>query len=433
MSEPRTSRTTSAYLRNVVQQMRSRWNRRVLGEVSERIWIPVEHDRFPKVGDDNDHLALLFHDETNPEYPECVRAALRYMEAFYNTPSSSGDMEDVRRGFWALARLVDSVRCGGYNDETNVDKTRDTTSAETGRETVTSVNEVPAKTNLETRQQQPKRIRSFGMHDVFAAIEKNDIDKIMAIRDTQFDLLLGSSGAEDLRAHPHTPLGYAVSLGEKHQRVCVFLVGAFSRYVNHMPVERPLDEEELNTLRKVRANLKLAMDHSLYTGETTLVASYLQVLVMSEGLTWLEHAVKSVRCELDAWLSGKLHADGVVPQPLVVAHDAIESFLTSHMRVRRQEERVVVAAVDDYVANAASDLVLLALWSLLPGHDQLPLHAFARDERCTVLFCEQVKEHSVPAQKASRIAERIVDAWHDGLHTQSAAERWVILERIFRA
>ena len=185
------------------------------------------------------------------------------MEAFYNTPSSSGDMEDVRRGFWALARLVDSVRCGGYNDETNVDKTRDTTSAETGRETVTSVNEVPAKTNLETRQQQPKRIRSFGMHDVFAAIEKNDIDKIMAIRDTQFDLLLGSSGAEDLRAHPHTPLGYAVSLGEKHQRVCVFLVGAFSRYVNHMPVERPLDEEELNTLRKVRANLKLAMDLSL--------------------------------------------------------------------------------------------------------------------------------------------------------------------------
>ena len=90
MSEPRTSRTTSAYLRNVVQQMRSRWNRRVLGEVSERIWIPVEHDRFPKVGDDNDHLALLFHDETNPEYPECVRAALRYMEAFYNTTSSSG-------------------------------------------------------------------------------------------------------------------------------------------------------------------------------------------------------------------------------------------------------------------------------------------------------------------------------------------------------
>ena len=156
------------------------------------------------------------------------------------------------------------------------------------------------------------------------------------------------------------------------------------------------------------------------------------MLVMSEGLPWLEHAVKSVRCELDTWLSAKLHADGVVPQPLVVAHDAIESFLTSHMRVRRQEERVVVAAVDDYVANAASDLVLLALWSLLPRHDQLPLHAFARDERCTVLFCEQVKEHSVPAQKASRIAERIVDAWHDGLHTQSAAERWAILERIFR-
>lgn len=410
----RTSRTTSSYLRNVVQSMRSRWREREMKNAP--VNVPSAFVFFPVVSDDT--LQTLFCDQAHPTFPKCVRAALQFMEEGYKDDKKYP--EDVRRGFWALAQLVNHVHSDAPNQNTGrPTNEQEEISEDAANSPRASVSSLISKGN-----------HTFEMHDLFAAIDKNDIDKIMAIRESHFDLLLGSSDEPGTGAR--TPLDYAISFGPSHERSCLFLVGAFSRYVNHLPDDKPLTQMEKDTLRKVRSNLKLAMDHSLYTGDTSLVASYLQVLVMSEGFGWQEHAIKSVRYELEAWLNNRLHVGGIVPQPLSVAHDAIESFLTSHMRLRRQSERAIVAAVDDYIANASGDLVLLALWSLLPTHDKLPLYAFARDDRCTVLFCEEVGRQVDASSKASRTAERIVDALYEGVRSHSAAERWGILQRIIK-
>ena len=103
----------------------------------------------------------------------------------------------------------------------------------------------------------------------------------MAIRDANFALLLGGDDAR-------TPLEYAISLGPEYERVSLFLAGALSRFVNNLPNEmQNADPATLAVLRKVRANLKLAIDHSLGREQTSLVASYIQILVMAEGQQWV--------------------------------------------------------------------------------------------------------------------------------------------------
>lgn len=281
------------------------------------------------------------------------------------------------------------------------------------------------------------RRRTFAPHDVFAAIERNDVDRIMAIRDAHFELLLGVEQNEAGGQSSRTPLEYAINLGPKYHRVCLFLVGALSRYVNHIPDDHPPSDTQMVVLRKVRTNLKLAIDQSLLRNDTELIASYLQVLVMAEGTAWLSRSVKNVALEVEARAFQTLQEGGVVPQPIQTAQNTVSLFLTSHMRMRRQTEQVVVAAVDDYVANATGDLVLLALWSrLAPTPEDVPLYAFARDDRCTSLFLEFISAQraappSGPAAKLWRLAERIETALQGGLHTPTAAERLTLLSKIF--
>jgi len=340
--------------------------------------------------------------------------------------------ESQRRGAWAIVELLRRVAGPPQRDNTH----------EEGADT--SVDEdadyLAGMSDSSSRQPSTARRRLFAPHDVFAAIEKNDVDRIMAIRDTHFELLLGADqNGSACQNSIRTPLEYAISLGPKYHRVCLFLVGALSRYVNHIPDDQPLSETQLMVLRKVRANLKLAIDQSLLRDDTSLVASYLQVLVMAEGTAWLSKSVKNVAYEVEAWAARKLQEGGVVPQPIQTAHDAISLFLTSHLRMRRQKERVVVAAVDDYVANATGDLVLLALWTrLAPVPSEVPLYAFARDDRCSTMFLEFVSSQrgmppSGPAAKLWRLAERIETAFQSGLHTPTSAERLIILSQILHS
>lgn len=418
INEPRTGRSMSAYLRSVMQSVRN--PRKEQDLYKKVVSIPSAFVPFPSLSDAT--LRAVFRDEASPEFPSCVRAALQTLEENYKDRSSYTD--EVRRGFWALAQLVNFV-----HEEPSKCAMQDKGA---------SINlEVCDHEGCPTPQKSfplplSKKRLPFELHDVFSAIEKNDVDKIMAIRDARFELLLGSK-ADEPGSRACTPLEYAISLGPKHERVCLFIVGALSRYVNNLPEDKPLDSTQKEMLRKVRSNLKLAMDQSLFQDDTSLVASYLQVLVMSEGVAWLEHAIKTVKYELQAWLNGPQRRGGIEAQPLSVAHDSIEVFLTMHMRTRRKKERVVVAAVDDYVANASSDLVLLALWSLLLEHNELPLYAFARDDRCTALFCDEVSRKAPSSSlKAERVAMSIVEALHGGLHSHTSKERWVILQRIIK-
>lgn len=331
---------------------------------------------------------------------------------------------DVNRGYWALAQLLTQV------------KVVQNTPAAQASDTALLAEESQTMTHSASRVGMPHR--PFEMHDVYAAIERKDVEKIMLIRDSAFELLLGVEEGVSWSGKSHTPLDYAISLGPAYNRVCLFLVGAMSRYVNHLPDDEPPSPAQIEILRRVRANLKLGIDHSLFKEETSLVSSYLQVLVMSEGMEWLRHTVHNVEYELEAWAGHELPPDGVIPDPLRVAQDAIASFLTLHLRLRRETERVVVASVDDYVANATGDLILLALWSKIPHEEDLPLHAFARDDRCTELFCEMVVGTSLPKQPAGRTAklwrtaQHIVDRLDEGMHRRNAKERLSLLSSILK-
>ena len=416
-SEPCTGRSIPAYLRGVIQSIRPAQKEKDLRE--KVVSIPSAFVPFPALSDAT--LRAVFRDEASPEFPTCVRAALRTLEENYKDSSSYSN--EARRGFWALAQLVKYV-----HEEPSQ-------RAIQNKGAGMNLDEMDHEA-LSTPQKSPSLLSrkklSFELHDVFSAIDKNDVDKIMAIRDARFELLLGSK-ADEPGTRACTPLEYAIGLGPKHERICLFIVGALSRYVNHLPEDKPLDSTQKDMLRKVRSNLKLAMDQSLFKDDTSLVASYLQVLVMSEGNAWLEHAIKTVRYELKTWLTGPQRHGGIEAQPLSVAHESIENFLTTHMRIRRKKEHVVVAAVDDYVANASSDLLLLALWSLLPEHDELPLYAFARDDRCTALFCDEVSRKAPSSSlRVARVAMSIVEALHGGLHSHTSRERWSILQRIIK-
>lgn len=333
--------------------------------------------------------------------------------------------DDKHRGYWALAELLRRIEVR--------DTTKDVPDMDIG-----SV-DVPAR-GAPRQPLTPRRSRPYEMHDVYAAIERRDIDTIMAIRTAQFDLLLGMDESAGNRVPARSPLEYAVSLGPKYQQVALFLVGAFSRFVNQLPDTGVPDVATQETLRKLRANLKLAIDSSVLRDETSLVASYIQVLVMSEGTPWLLHTVHNVVHELYGWAGGTRVATGVVPQPINVARDAISAFLTANLRTRRRNEQYIVAAVEDYTANATGDLVLLALWTALPGADELPYFAFARDERVSAAFCEQVSAvgrsdapaASPRAARLWRAAEQIVEMFSSGVRSRTAAERLAVLERVLR-
>jgi len=102
-------------------------------------------------------------------------------------------------------------------------------------------------------------------------------------------------------------------------------------------------------LKALRVNLKLAIDNGVSSGPD-LIASFFQTLVMSEGERWVWKTVESVTLALRS-----MPSEG---QPVTSAETAVRSFAT-----RELGKADLIATLEDYIANATADLLMLAAWS----------------------------------------------------------------------
>ncbi|KAG7449270.1 uncharacterized protein BT62DRAFT_945391 [Guyanagaster necrorhizus] len=212
--------------------------------------------------------------------------------------------------------------------------------------------------------------------EVFRAVERKDIMYLMEIRDRAFHLLLRKSGDA-------TPLLHAMRIGQSHKDVAIILLGAFSRWVNHLD-EADIQKPKTKALLKaLRTNLKLAIDYGLAQSQSDLTASFLQTLIMSEGDKWVWAQVSNVSLALKAGTTG---------EPVKAASSAVRKFATKELG-----KAALIASLEDYVANATVDLLMMAAWSssldTIPG-EQIPTYFFARDDRVFKCFTEQLDEHA---------------------------------------
>ncbi|KAI6034219.1 hypothetical protein BKA83DRAFT_4186706 [Pisolithus microcarpus] len=196
--------------------------------------------------------------------------------------------------------------------------------------------------------------------EIFRAIERKDIMFLMEVRDHAFQLLLRKTGDA-------TPLLHAMRIGQSHRDVAILLLGAFSRWINH------LEDSEMQ-LPKTRIILKALQRSSL--------PSFLQTLVMSEGDKWVRAQIHTVSIALRSGSAGK---------PVSTAEAAVRKFAT-----RELSRADAIAALEDYIANATVDLLLLSTWSMaldsITG-EPIPLYYFARDDRVFRAFADRLELH----------------------------------------
>ncbi|WVR08454.1 hypothetical protein IAU60_005509 [Kwoniella sp. DSM 27419] len=250
-------------------------------------------------------------------------------------------------------------------------------------------------------------------YELYRAIDKHDIEFLMRVRDHAFHLLLQKNGAE-------FPIVYASRLGDQWRDVVILLVGALSRYVNHLDPEDFDKPETKNTLKSLRANLKLAIDHTLLhlpPGQTPLLlSSYLQVLIMSEGDSFLHKSMQSVSLLLRSWDPASVPAipgsstttasDRV--RPVAEAEDIVRRFCTKELRGVKGG----VGDVEDYVSNAVLDLLIMSAWSIAAtqlGVEYLPTHTFARDLRTWTMLDEAMGTHSSQMTKVNPRIRKLLD------------------------
>nr|ODN90075.1 hypothetical protein L203_01995 [Cryptococcus depauperatus CBS 7841] len=234
-------------------------------------------------------------------------------------------------------------------------------------------------------------------YELYRAIDRKDIDFIMRVRDHSFKLLTQKNGTD-------FPIVYAARLGTGWRDVVVLLVGALSRYVNHLEQEDFEQTETKGILKALRRSslfLKLAIDHSLHSTSPQLLSSYLQVLIMSEGDSFLHKATYDLSLQLR----------DPAGRPVFAAKEMVRRFCTRELRGVKGG----VGEVEDYVANAALDLVIMAVWSLAAGQvnlDPLPAstHTFARDLQTWRAFQEACsdRENSVKLGKTAPRVRRML-------------------------
>ncbi|KAF8897453.1 hypothetical protein BD779DRAFT_1490939 [Infundibulicybe gibba] len=212
-------------------------------------------------------------------------------------------------------------------------------------------------------------------YEIFSAIEKKDIMFLMAVRDSSFPLLLRSCGNA-------TPLLHAMRIGQSHRDVAILLLGAFSRWINHIPDEDIDKAETKDTLRSIRSSLKLAINFGLAQSQNDLTASLLQTLVMSEGDRWISNQVSTLAWALRAGAQG---------EPVKSAGDAVRRFATLELG-----NADFIAALEDYIANATADLIMMAAWKLaleVINGEGIPPYYFARDDRVYKAFVHKLDIH----------------------------------------
>ncbi|KAI5893770.1 uncharacterized protein SCHCODRAFT_02622721 [Schizophyllum commune H4-8] len=128
-------------------------------------------------------------------------------------------------------------------------------------------------------------------YEVLRAIERGDEMYLMDIRDRAFHLLLTTRAGDP-------PLLHALRIGKSHRSIALLLVGAFSRYINNLEEDEMSKKGTRGVLKALRTNLKLAIDHDLARDRSDLAASFMQVLVMSEGERWVAAQAEAVGREL---------------------------------------------------------------------------------------------------------------------------------------
>ncbi|KAG5716525.1 hypothetical protein E4T56_gene16327 [Termitomyces sp. T112] len=216
--------------------------------------------------------------------------------------------------------------------------------------------------------------------EVFRAIERKDLMFLMEVRDRAFSLLLRKTGDA-------TPLLHAMRIGQSHRDVAIILLGAFSRYINHLNDEDILKPRTKVILKALRTNLKLAIDYGLAKSQSDLTASFLQTLVMSEGDKWVWAQVSTISHALNA---------GIVGQPVKAAEFAVRRFATKELG-----KADLIAALEDYVGNATVDLLMLAAWSnvlVYVSGEMIPFYYFARDTRVYKAFVDRLDQHKTVIQ-----------------------------------
>ncbi|TFK43618.1 hypothetical protein BDQ12DRAFT_675282 [Crucibulum laeve] len=216
-------------------------------------------------------------------------------------------------------------------------------------------------------------------YQVFRAIEERDVMFLMQVRDNAFHLLLRNSGNA-------TPLVHAMRLGYKD--VAIILLGAFSRWVNHLEDE-DIEKQHIQTyLKALRTNLKLAIDEGLASSQSDLIASFMQTLIMSEGNKWVLSQVSAISRALNV---------GMEATPVRMAGDAVRSFAT-----KRLGKAELIASFEDYVANATGDLLMMSAWSSVLQSvqgDMIPTYYFARDDRVYKAFVDRLDQHKTEIQR----------------------------------
>jgi hypothetical protein len=127
-------------------------------------------------------------------------------------------------------------------------------------------------------------------------------------------------------------------IGQSHRDVAIVLLGAFSRYINHLQDEdipKPQTKAILRALRAIISlyqliwanpiegtNLKLAIDFGLAKSQVDLTASFMQTLIMSEGDKWVWEQVTSVSRTLKVDSSSR---------PVQEAEAAVRRFATREL------------------------------------------------------------------------------------------------------
>lgn len=428
---------------------------------------------FPSVSDAQ--LLQLLPGDDHEDARRCVKAALQDMHLNYDLdPKLLGERSETNLGNRLIALLISRMNITGSSADETVAKDGTLSGAtadidgdnERIADNVGSIGKSGSRAVLR---------KNYESHDLLKAIDNKDMETILAIRDANFDLLLdlsqgGSSKSASTGANSgtsgtlNTPLGYAISLGKDWQSTSIILVGALSKFVNTLPDDEDeyqvqpsasgattkqkkpkklqLDPRTMQRLRKIRVNLKLAIDHSIYQDANSLLASYLQVLIMSEGTPFLLNAIDTI----EHCLVSKLG------DPIAQSRSQVLQFVTDSLKHRQDK----IAAVKDYISNAQGDLLLMALWDAvrLPKSDladvaslpsdtedlanPLPLYFFARDDRVTAHFVERVdkiqhfdqthRKHTALLKLASRVAE----ALQHGTRRKNSNERLEIIKAQFQ-
>jgi len=219
-----------------------------------------------------------------------------------------GERSATNRGTALLISLLQIIELKSSNDPSSPNYVKGSTPG-VESEFLPEILEISAEqalSNLEsstsTNLVKPQA-RAFETHDVLRAIDRKDHETLLAIRNSNFDLLLDLSpgGVGATTSGRNTPLQYSISLGKGNESTSIILIGILSKFVNTLPdledddvhkheagmgvgagarkkIARPeLDSQTLNRLRKLKVNLKLAIDSSILNDQTGLLASYMQV------------------------------------------------------------------------------------------------------------------------------------------------------------